>query len=45
MKLNNVDEATRVCQEIRCLLKSKILTRKQAKVALTKVGYYKDLLE
>ena len=45
MKINNVDEATRICQEIRQLLSAKIITKKQAILAIKKVEYYKTLID
>ena len=44
MKISNVDEATRVVQEILNMEVQKIITKEQAIVAIKKVEYYKDLL-
>jgi hypothetical protein len=44
MKLSNVDEATRVVQEILNMELQKVITKKQAIAAIKKVEYYKDIL-
>ena len=44
MKLNNVDEATRVCQEIRCLKDAGLITKKEAQAAVKCVPYYSEII-
>ena len=44
MKLSNIDEATRVVQEILNMEIQKVITKKQAIAAIKKVDYYKDIL-
>jgi len=44
MKLNNVDEATRVVQEVLNMEVQKVITKKQALAAIKKVELYKDIL-
>jgi len=44
MKLNNVDEATRVVESILKLRHQGVLSKKEAIAAVKRVEYYKDLL-
>jgi len=44
MKLNNVDEATRIAQQILNMQVQKVISRKQALAAIKKLEFYKELL-
>ncbi len=44
MKLANVDEATRVVQEILNMLVQRVITKKQALTAIKKVEFYAEIL-
>lgn len=44
MQLNNVDEATRMCQEIRMLKSDDLITEEEAKAAVKRVPFYKEVL-
>jgi len=44
MKLNNIDEATRVVQEILNMQVQGVLSKKQALAAIKRVEFYKELL-
>ena len=44
MKPTNVDEATRVVQEILNMEVQKVMTKKQALAAIKKVEFYKEIL-
>jgi hypothetical protein len=44
MKLSNVDEATRVAQQILNMEVQKVITKKQAFAAIKKLEFYKEIL-
>ena len=45
MKLNNVDEATRMVETLLNLKREQIITKKQAAEAIKKVPHYSEVLE
>ena len=44
MKLNNVDEATRMVEAILNLKREKVLTKKEVKEAIKKMPFYEDVI-
>lgn len=44
MQLNNADEATRMCQELRMLKTEGYITEDEAKDAIKQVPFYRDVL-